>query len=230
MITFMTAAVIVLINVMMYYIVLRITKRLRLPTVLPVLVTTTIIVVFLLVFRISYQTYMIGGNWINQLLGPAVVALAYPLYKQRKLLQRHVLSIMGGAITGMMVGMVSGVVLAKALGFSKQYIFSLLPKSITTPVAMQISDHLGGDASLAAIFVMVAGYTGAIGGPAILKWFKVSNPIGCGIGLGSASHALGTAKSMEFGELSVSVSSVAMTISAIVGSFAGPAVAWFVYF
>ncbi|WP_405111429.1 LrgB family protein [Paenibacillus sp. FSL K6-1217] len=219
----------VLMNVVIYLVMSMLYRRYRLPVLLPALTATFTVVVLLLGFHISYETYMIGGDWINRLLGPAVVSLAYPLYKQRHVLWKNLPAILGGTVTGLVVGMFSGLLMAAGLGFSKLYVLSILPKSITTAVAIQISSNLGGDSSLTSVFVMVAGFTGAIGGPYIIKLFRIRSESGIGIGLGTASHALGTAKALEYGEESVSMSSVAMTVCAIVGSIAGPLVAWIMY-
>ncbi|MRN52687.1 LrgB family protein [Paenibacillus monticola] len=226
---FFTAVGIILLNVTIYLIMSVIYRRYRIPVLMPALTATAIVVSLLLYFHISYDTYMIGGQWINRLLGPAVVSLAYPLYKQRNVLVENFPAIVGGAVTGLLVGMFSGLLLAAGLGFSKLYVLSVLPKSITTPVAIQISSSLGGDSSLTSVFVMIAGFTGAIGGPYIIKLFRIKSEVGIGIGMGTASHALGTAKALEYGERSVSMSSVAMTVCAIVGSIIGPLVAWIMY-
>jgi predicted murein hydrolase (TIGR00659 family) len=220
---------IVLLTVAIYVVSSILYKRYHLPVLLPALTASFTVVVLLLSLNISYETYMIGGQWINILLGPAVVSLAYPLYNQRHVLRNNLAAIVGGTVAGLLVGMLSGVMLSLVFGFSKVYVLSILPKSITTAVAIQISSNLGGESSLTSVFVMIAGFTGAIGGPYIIKLFKIQSTVGIGIGLGTASHALGTAKSLEYGEQSVSMSSVAMTVSAIVGSCVGPVVAWLLY-
>ena len=226
---FFIATGIVLLNVAIYILMAMVYKRFRYPVLIPALTATVIIVGLIIYFHIPYDTYMIGGQWINKLLGPAVVSLAYPLYKQRNVLVQNLPAILGGTVVGLLVGMFSGLLLAAGLGFSKLYILSILPKSITTPVAIQISSSLGGDSSLTSVFVMIAGFTGAIGGPLIIKLFRIQSEVGIGIGLGTASHALGTAKALEYGERSVSMSSVAMTVCAIVGSCVGPLVVWMIY-
>ena len=104
------------------------------------------------------------------------------------------------------------------LAFQKKSYLTLLPKSITTPIAIQIASALGGVSSLAAVFVMIAGFTGVLLGPTFFRWLRIDTAIGRGIGLGAAAHALGTSKAMEYGEQEASMSSVAMTLSAIVGS------------
>lgn len=192
----------------------------------PVLTTTVALIVILLIFDVPYSRYMLGGQWIGALLGPAVVALAVPLYKQRDLLARNLWPVAAGVSAGALVGMLSGALLAKLLRFSNEMVLTVLPKSITTPVAMQLAEGLGGIPSLAAVFVMIAGFTGLIIGPRLLKLLGIDSPIGRGIGLGSSAHGLGTAKAFEYGIEDASMSSVAMTLSAVVGSFIGPAIVW----
>lgn len=195
----------------------------------PVLTTTAALIVILLLFDIPYERYMLGGQWIGALLGPAVVALAVPLYKQRKLLMQNLAPIMLGVSAGALVGMLSGALLAKLMGFSAEMILTILPKSITTPVAMQLADSLGGIPALAAVFVMVAGFTGILTGPWLLKTLRIDSAIGRGIGLGTSAHGLGTAKAFEYGIEDASMSSVAMTLSAVAGSFLGPAIVWLLF-
>ena len=111
---------------------------------------------------------------------------------------------------------------AKLFQFENEMIHSILPKSITTPVAIQLSSALGGIPSLTAAFVMIAGFSGVILGPIVMKYTRIQSPLSKGLALGSASHALGVAKSTEYGELSLSMASVSMTLSAIAGSVVGP--------
>lgn len=196
---------------------------------IPVFASSASIILILLLFQIPYDTYMLGGQWINKFLGPAIVALAIPLYKQRELLKLHIQPILGGVAAGVLVGLCSGVLFAKLFGFSKELVLTVLPKSITTPIAMQIAASIGGIASLSAVFVMIAGFTGVLFGPQFLRWVRIDTPIGRGIGLGTSAHALGTSKAIEFGELDASMSSVAMTLSALFGSIMAPIVVWLLY-
>lgn len=196
---------------------------------IPILTSTMAMIVILLLFKVPYTTYMIGGKWLDILLGPAIVALAIPLYKQQDLLRKNVLPIIGGVIMGVLAGMISGVLFAKFFGFSQDIILSLLPKSITTPIAIQITAAVGGISSLAAVFVMIAGFSGVIFGLLLFKWTRMDNAMGRGIGLGAAAHALGTSKAIELGEQEASMSSVAMTLCAIIGSALGPIMMWIFY-
>lgn len=192
----------------------------------PVLTTTLVLIVFLLIFDIPYGQYMLGGRWIGSLLGPAVVALAVPLYKQRDLLRQNLMPVALGVGAGAFVGMFSGFLLTKLFQFSDELILTVLPKSLTTPVAMQLAEGMGGISSLAAVFVMIAGFTGIIFGAWLMKLFHIDSSIGRGIALGSAAHGLGTAKAFEYGPQDGSMSSVAMTLCAVFGSFLGPALVW----
>ncbi|WP_249869501.1 LrgB family protein [Oceanobacillus saliphilus] len=197
-------------------------KKIVSPLTLPIFLGSIIIIMILAVFDIPYDTYMVGGEWINQLLGPAVVALAYPLYMQRNLLKQLIVPILCGTITGSTIGVASGILLAGWSGVDDYIIYSLVPKSVTTPVSMIIADSLGGVMSLAAVFVVIAGIGGVIMSPLVFKLFKVDHVIGRGVGMGSGSHAMGTAHSMEHSQLEGSISSVAMVLSAIVVSFIAP--------
>lgn len=217
---------IILVTIGAYLVMTKLYTRFSYPIFLPVITTTLTIVLLLLVFHISYKNYMVGGKWINSLLGPGVVALAYPLYNSRKILMNNIFPIFTGVFIGMLFGMVSGLLFAEAFGINRDLILSILPKSITTPVAIQITTSLGGVPSMTAVFVMIAGISGVVIGPAILKWVRIHSFLGKGIAFGSASHALGTAKTIEYGELAVSMSSVSMTLSALLGSIFGPIVVW----
>lgn len=201
-------------------------KRFPYPYFIPVLTSTALMVGILALFHIPYQSYMQGGEWISSLLGPSVVALAYPLYKQRQFLIQHLMTILGGALVGTVSGMVSVTLLGKLLGLESTFILSIIPKSLTTPVAIEVAKGLGGDASMAVVSVMIAGNFGVVLAPMVFTLVKIHSPIGRGIALGSASHALGTAKAAEYGEQTFSMSSVTMTLCAILGSFLGPIIVW----
>ncbi|PFA66728.1 hypothetical protein CN378_13470 [Bacillus sp. AFS015802] len=220
------AILIIILTSLLYFAMVKVYQRFSYPMLIPVLTTTIVIVGLLVSMHISYDDYMIGGQWIHSLLGPAVVALAYPLYKQRTILMKYRFPIIGGVFAGLLTGMVSGLLFARILGIDHDLILSIVPKSITTPVAIQIASGLGGIPSMTVVFVMIAGFSGVILGPLILKWGRIHSSLGRGIALGSASHALGTSKAMEYGELTVSMSSVSMTLSALLGSVFGPIVVW----
>src|SRR5690625_30664 len=137
-------------------------KRYYTALLLPVAVATILIVVFLVIFHIPYETYMLGGEWINKLLGPAVVALAYPLYQNRGTLKRITIPMVIGTLIGAIIGVVTGVGLAILIGYDEVIIHSIAPKSVATPVAMDIISSLEGIAPLAAFFLIVSGFSGSL--------------------------------------------------------------------
>jgi len=220
----------ILLTVAAYFLMTQLYKRYSYSFLIPILTATILIIVILLVFHIPYKNYMIGGQWISSLLGPSVVALAYPLYKQRHFLINHLFPILGGVLIGAISGMVSVGLLGKMLGINHSLILSIIPKSLTTPVAIEVARGLEGNASMTIVSCMIAGIFGAIVAPTIFKFMRVHSPVGRGIALGSASHSMGTAKAAEYSELTFSMSSVTMTLCAIIGSFLGPIVVWLFHF
>jgi len=216
----------ILLTVVVYLLMTQLYKRYSYSFLIPILTATILIIVILSVFHIPYKSYMIGGQWISSLLGPSVAALAYPLYKQRHFLINHLFPILGGVLIGAISGMVSVGLLAKILGINHTLILSIIPKSLTTPVAIEVARGLGGNASMTIVSCMIAGIFGAIVAPTIFKFMRVHSPVGRGIALGSAAHSMGTSKAAEYSELTFSMSSVTMTLCAIIGSFLGPIVVW----
>lgn len=212
----------IVLTIFIFFAMTKLYKRFSYSFLIPVLTASILIITVLELFHIPYKNYMMGGQLINSLLGPAVVALAYPLYKQRHFLLKNLLPILAGVSIGAITGMISVGLLAKVFGLSHPLTLSIIPKSLTTPVAIEVANGLGGNASMTIFSVMIAGIFGAMVAPLIFKYTKVDSHVGRGLALGSASHALGTAKAAEFSELAFSMSSVAMTLCAIIGSFLGP--------
>ncbi|QTD42967.1 LrgB family protein [Sporosarcina sp. Te-1] len=219
------ALLMILLTVTCFFIMAKLYARLAYSFLIPVLTSTFLIIVILVAFHVPYESYMEGGKWINSLLGPAVVALAFPLYKQRAFLRKHLFLIAGNVAIAGLVGMTSVALFSKWFHLSHSLSLSILPKSVTTPVAMAVADGLGGSASMAIVGVMIAGIFGAMLAPFIFRLFGVESSVGRGIALGSASHALGTSKAAEYNELAFSMGSVSMTLNAILSSLLGPVIA-----
>ncbi|QFF98327.1 LrgB family protein [Psychrobacillus glaciei] len=224
----MAATGMILGTIFIYFLMRKINTRFTTPFLLPVLTTTILIIALLRFFSISYDSYMFGAKYINNMLGPAVVSLAYPLYMQRGLIKKYKFTILTSIIVAMFSGLFSIITFAKLLKMEDELVHSLLPKSITTPVAMQISESIGGNPTLTSAFVIVAGFTGALLGPIIFKIFCIETPISKGVSIGSASHGFGVSKLSEFGEQAFSMGSVSMTLSAVIGSFICPFIALFI--
>lgn len=192
------------------------------PILFPVFTSAIIIVSILLVFQIPYQTYMIGGQWIDRLLGPTVVSLALPLYRQRELIIKNYKAILTGIGSALFCGIAIVILLSGVLHLKNEYLMTLIPKSITSPVAMQISEVIDGNPTLAAVFVIITGIIGAIIGPVIYKIFKIETPIAKGVAMGSSAHGIGVGKLTEYGEKTLSMGSVSMTLTAVLGAIILP--------
>jgi predicted murein hydrolase (TIGR00659 family) len=199
-------------------------NRFTYPLLVPVFTSSLLVVGLLLVTNTSYITYMGGAKWIDELLGPAVVALAIPLYDHREIVKRNAPIIFFSVIVGAIVGMVSGIILGMVSQINKELIFSIAPKSVTSPIAMEISEIVGGEPALAAVYVMVAGISGAMFGPYLMKVCNIKHSISRGIGFGTASHGIGTARALEIGDVEGALSSISMTLSAVFTSFLCPIV------
>ena len=210
------------ITVGLFFIMLAIYKKWSYPIFLPVLTCTIIISCVLIFFGIPYHTYMLGGEWLQKLLGPAVVSLAIPLYNQRELIFKYKISIVVSVSVAMIAGLVSVVAILVLFKVPESFILAAIPKSITTPVAMEISSVIGGIAPLTAVFVMIAGFAGAIFGPLLYRFFKIDTAISRGVAMGSASHGVGISKLNEYDEKTLSIGSLAMGLSAVIGSFICP--------
>ncbi|MCB7071550.1 LrgB family protein [Caldibacillus sp. 210928-DFI.2.22] len=199
------------------------------PILNPTLTTTIIIIIILVSLNIPYETYMDGGKWLHELLGPTVVALAFPLYKYKELLLKYFQPVLVSIFLAVTLNLITVYIILNLLGYTKEMIFTALPKSITTAVAVQIAGQIGGIPSLTAVFVMIAGFTGAIIGPYLLKIFKFDHTIARGMAFGNASHAIGTAKAFEDNLETGSISSAGMILSAIFSSFLIPFLVWILF-
>lgn len=180
----------------------------------PLVVTPLLLAVGLLSLNVPYQTYMSGAKWIGDLLGPATVAFAVPIYRNRKLVKEHALELLAGAGLGALVGLVTSVLMARWLGLGLQMEYTLAPRSVTTPIAMEITRSLGGIPELTAVCVVVTGVWGTVAGPLVLRWLPIRSAVARGMMFGSASHGAGTARAFEIGQLEGTFSSLAMILTA----------------
>ena len=193
----------------------QIQKRTRLILLNPILVAVIIIIVFLSAFKIDYKSFHEGSKLIEFFLKPAVVALGVPLYLQIEKIKKQAISILVSQLVGCVVGIVSVVVIAKLMGAPKEIIYSLAPKSVTTPIAIEVSKTIGGIPPLTASVVIVVGIFGAIFGYTIMKWTRVKNPVAQGLSMGTAAHAVGTSRSMEISPKFGAMSSIGLIVNGI---------------
>lgn len=181
----------------------------------PILLAIAIIICYLEVTGISYEKYYESAHLIEFWLKPAVVALGVPLYQQLSTIKKQIVPLVASSFIGCIVGIVSVVLTATLCGASHEVAVSLAPKSVTTPIAMEVSCSVGGIPSLTAAVVVVVGILGAIMGFRILQFGRVSNPIAQGLSMGTASHAVGTSKAMEVGTHYGAFSSLGLTLNGI---------------
>lgn len=190
-------------------------KKVRSPLLNPLLVTVIFIIVLLCVFQIPLESYESSVQAISFLLGPATVALAYSVYRQRQILKQHFVPIFCGCLVGSVVSMISAYSLCKLLGLGDDMAISFIPKSVTTPIAIAVSQELGGITSITVAAVIITGILGAIFAPLMTKIFRVKNRIAKGVAIGTCSHAVGTTKALEMGELEGAMSGVSIAVSGL---------------
>ena len=189
----------------------------------PVLITIGVLILFLQLTGVSYETYSHSGQMIEFWLRPAIVALGVPLYTQLRTIREQLMPILISEFAGCITGIVSVVAIAKALGASKEIIVSLAPKSVTAPIAIDISAKLGGIPSLTAALVVCVGLIGAILGLKVLSYSHIDNPFAKSISMGTAAHVIGTSRMAEFGEKYGAFATLGIIINGILTAiFTGP--------
>ncbi len=181
----------------------------------PLLISIIITIVVLVTAHVDYDVYNQGASYLSWFLTPATVCLAIPLYEQWKLLKKNIKAVLLGIIAGVLTSLGTVWVLAEIMGLSHKEYVTLLPKSITTAIGMGVSEELGGYVTITVAVIVVTGVLGNIFGELICKIFRITDPIARGLSIGSASHAIGTAKAMELGEIEGAMSSLAIAVAGI---------------
>lgn len=205
-----------------YYVARQIQKRTGWVVLNPILITIVALIALLQLTGISYETYEQGGQYIDFWLKPAIVALGVPLYQNLGQIRRQLLPILMSQLVGCLVGLVSVTLIASALGASHEVIVSLAPKSVTTPIAMEVCKTSGGIPSLTAAIVVIVGLFGAVFGFKILEVWHVRNPFSQGISMGTAAHAVGTSRAMEKGEIYGAYSSLGLILNGVLTALLTP--------
>ena len=182
----------------------------------PILISVICVIALLLMFHIPYETYQQSAQYISYLLTPATISLALPLYKQIYLLKENIKAILLGIVAGVLSSLSSVYLFALLFAFTHQEYATFLPKSITTAIGMGISEELGGIVSLTVASIIITGIIGNISATYILKLFHIKEPIAKGLAIGCASHAIGTSKAMEIGEIEGAMSSLAIVLSGLI--------------
>lgn len=204
------------ISIIAFQIGLFINKKTKSSLFNPLIIAIVLIILFLLIFKIDYEVYALGGSIISFFIAPATVVLAVPLYRQIDKLKENSLPILVGIGLGSIIAVLSVIYLGKLFKLDRIIILSLIPKSVTTAISMEISRGIGGIPALTMAGTVVAGISGNIMGPAICKLFRIKDETSIGLGIGTASHAVGTAKAMELGETEGAMSSIAIGVAGII--------------
>ncbi|MDE7378184.1 MAG: LrgB family protein [Paraprevotella sp.] len=197
-------------------------RRTGLVVLNPILATILILIAFLKITGIDYETYAETGALIDFWLKPAIVALGVPLYLQLKNIRQQWIPILVSQLTGCLVGIVSVVLTAKWLGASNAVIISLAPKSVTTPIAMEVTTSLNGIPSLTAAIVVCVGLFGAVCGFKVLQVGRVKSPIAQSLSMGTASHAVGTSRAMEYGRTYGAYASLGLILNGLLTALFTP--------
>lgn len=212
----------VLISIIAYLIGDYIKNKFKFSMFNPLLIAIIILIAVLSIFKIDYDDYNKGGEIISFFLAPATVSLALPLYKKFELFKKNAIPILAGIICGAFTGIISVVTLSRLFNLSEELTISLIPKSITTPIGMALSDQLGGLSSITVVAIIITGILGSIIGPLLDRIFKINDKVAMGIAMGNASHAVGTARAMEIGQTEGAMSSLTVAIAGIVTVIIAP--------
>ncbi|MBL0376224.1 MULTISPECIES: LrgB family protein [Staphylococcus] len=223
------ALLMILLTVCMYVGAKKLQFQYRSPFLNPALISSIGIIVVLLLFNLDYQQYMVGGKWIHQLLNCTVVTLAYPLYQNRHKILANGKTIFSSVITAVILNFAFVYVILKMFGYSKEVIVTMLPRSITAAVGIQVSHQMGGVDAIAVLFIVATGLIGSILGSYLIKFGRFKTSIAKGLTFGNASHAFGTAQALDIDLEAGAFSSIGMILTALLSSIVLPILIIFLY-
>ena len=212
----------ILLSLVAFEIAVTISKKFKYSFLNPLLIANILIVGFLLTTGISLESYNVGGDYISVMLSPATVVLAVPLYRQISKLKQFWKPILAGIFAGSLTSLASVIVVSKLVGLSDTLMLSLLPKSITIPMGSVVSAQIGGIPPVTIIAITITGITGAVAAPAVCRFCRIKNKVAQGIAIGTASHALGTTRAMEMGEVQGAMSSLSIGVAGLFTAIVAP--------
>ncbi len=181
----------------------------------PLLISIVLVIFFIKIFNIDYETYNLGAKYISYLLTPATVCLSIPLYRQINILKTHVKEVFIGIFAGVLASMGSVLLMSYLFGLTHEQYVTLLPKSITTAIGMGVSEELGGIQTITVAVIIVTGVIGNIIAEWVIKLFRIKEPVAKGLAIGTASHAIGTTKALEIGEIEGAMSSLSVAVAGL---------------
>lgn len=205
----------VVISLAAYYVGIFLKKKTGLAAFNPLLVSVVLVIVFLSVFQIDYDSYQNSAKYLSYLLTPATVSLAIPLYRQLELLKKNMAAIAAGVGAGVLASLSSILLMSYVFRLTHEEYVTLLPKSITTAIGMGVSEELGGHVTITVAVIIITGIFGNMTAEFICKICRLQNAVSRGLAIGTASHAIGTTKAMEMGEEEGAMSSLAIVVSGL---------------
>ena len=197
-------------------------KKFKLAIFNPLLIGSVSVIAVLLLLDVNFESYNEGGKYLSYLLTPATVSLAVPLYEQLGLLKKNLKAVAAGIISGVIASVVGVFALCKLFGMNHQQYVTLLPKSITTAIGMGVSEELGGIVTITVAVIVITGVLGNVIADLVYKVFGIEEPVAKGLALGTASHAIGTAKAMELGMTEGAMSSLAIAVAGLLTAVLAP--------
>ncbi len=205
----------VMVSILAYELGVFLKKKTKLAICNPLLISVVAVIVLLAALHVDYESYSRGANLLGYLLTPATVCLAVPLYEKIELLKNNAKAIMAGIISGVLTSLISVFAMALVFGLSHEEYVTLLPKSITTAIGMGVSEELGGIVTITVAVIIVTGILGNVIGEQVCRLCRIEEPVAKGIAMGSASHAIGTARAMEMGETEGAMSSLSIAVAGL---------------
>ncbi|GEQ05980.1 LrgB family protein [Staphylococcus gallinarum] len=219
----------IVLTVIMYIGAKKLQQRYKSPFLNPALISSIGIIIVLLLSNEGYQDYMVGGQWINYLLNCTVVCLAFPLYQNRQKIMAHLKIIVSSVLAAVLLNFIFVYSILKLFGYSKEVIVTMLPRSMTAAVGIEVSHQLGGIDTITVMFIVATGLIGSIVGSYLLRFGRFETSIAKGLTYGNASHAFGTAKALEMDLESGAFSSIGMILTAVMSSVLLPILILFLY-
>lgn len=198
-----------------YFAGMAIRKKTGLSILNPLLLSVILVMAILSVFKIDYSAYHQSAKLLSSLLTPATICLAVPLYEQLSLLRRHKKAIFLGVFSGVITSLVCVFVLSLLFGLDHAAYVTLLPKSITTAIGMGVSEELGGHVSITVAVILLTGILGNMIAKTVCRLFGITDPIARGVAIGTSSHAIGTTRAMELGEIEGAMSGLSIVIAGV---------------
>ena len=199
-----------------FWIGVKLYKRQKVAILNSIMIAVIIILLVLKILGISLDSYFVGADLIHLMLGPATTCMAVSIYNKRELLKKNFIPVVVGCLVGVLAHFFCVLLMSRMFGIEDALTLSLLPKSVTNPIATAISDKQGGVVSLTVAAVTIAGTSGNLLAPLMVKVFRIKDPMAAGLGIGSCSHAVGTARAIEMGETEGALSGLAIGICGII--------------